>query len=75
MPKSYSVVWECNDCGKESTIGWDFSVHGIWEKRKAPKMRKRRKEEKKRRKEVEAEYDSDTQRNGGYRNDKVKHKI
>ncbi len=79
MPNNYSVIWECNNCGKESKLEWSLSVWGGWDNKKKPKLRRRRKEEKKRRKKAEIDYEAEhgvnTQRNGGYRNDKAKQKV
>ena len=75
LPRYYETKWTCDNCGKKSMIEFDFAVHGYWKTKKAPKMRKRRKEEKKRRKKAEAEYDSDTQKDSGYRNDSAKQKV
>lgn len=46
MPRSYSAVWACERCEKESKLEWNLTVTGWLSRKKPPKLRKRKKERK-----------------------------
>ena len=75
MPNNYSAIWECDNCGKENRLMWNLEVNGWWEKKKAPKLRKKVKEEKKRKKEAKEDGRGEECENSGYKNYRAKQKI
>jgi len=47
IPQHYTAKWDCDECGKESQLTFDFTISGWPDQRKPPKLRKRRKEKQK----------------------------
>ena len=72
LPNRYTIRRICEGCGKQSELGFDFTVNGWWKEKKAPKIRKIRQNEKNRRKKAEADFEGDPQRNKVYKNDRNK---